>query len=177
MKKNRILTESEKKQIIKNKEKVIIESFVNTFNKIKRIDEDKMTQRAVIMDYMFVDGDGSFEAEITLLGNYEATISGNLTNLKVKMYPGEKETRWEPATATHADVGYDSIVFNHIEIPTETNTIEGKNHNEVITILTNFGEKIPEMLAIGIEKKVDIMNHEEYFNDERFAPGGFNPQN
>lgn len=39
MKKNKILTESQKRQIIKDKQKAIIESFASTFNKIKRIDE------------------------------------------------------------------------------------------------------------------------------------------
>jgi hypothetical protein len=43
MKKNRILTESEKRQIIDDKQKVIIESFRSTFNKIKRIDENELS--------------------------------------------------------------------------------------------------------------------------------------
>ena len=36
-KKNRILTESEKKQILKNKENLIVDNFRNVFNRIKRI--------------------------------------------------------------------------------------------------------------------------------------------
>ena len=44
MKKNRILTESQKRQIIENKEKVILESFASTFNRIKRIDESEINE-------------------------------------------------------------------------------------------------------------------------------------
>jgi len=43
---NRILTESQKKQIIQDKEKAILESFASTFNKIKRIDENKINEEA-----------------------------------------------------------------------------------------------------------------------------------
>ena len=44
MKKNRILTESERRQIIDDKQKAIIESFASTFNRIKRIDESKIDE-------------------------------------------------------------------------------------------------------------------------------------
>jgi hypothetical protein len=44
MKNKKIITESERKQIIDNKQKLIIESFASTFNKIKRIDEDKIDE-------------------------------------------------------------------------------------------------------------------------------------
>mgnify|MGYP003666105188 FL=1 len=44
--KNRILTESQKRQITQDKEKVILESFASTFNKIKRIDESKINEEA-----------------------------------------------------------------------------------------------------------------------------------
>ena len=40
--KNKILTESQKRQIIQDKEKSILESFTKTFNKIKRIDENEI---------------------------------------------------------------------------------------------------------------------------------------
>ncbi len=43
MKKNRILTESQKKQIIDDKQKNIIENFANVFNKIKRLNENELT--------------------------------------------------------------------------------------------------------------------------------------
>jgi len=42
MKKNRILTESQKKQILENKQKNIIENFTNVFNNIKRINENEV---------------------------------------------------------------------------------------------------------------------------------------
>jgi hypothetical protein len=44
--KNRILTESQKREIIKDKEKMIIESFAKNFNKIKRIDENEIGQES-----------------------------------------------------------------------------------------------------------------------------------
>jgi hypothetical protein len=44
MNKKIILTESERKTIIANKEKAIIESFAKTFNKIKRIDENEIKE-------------------------------------------------------------------------------------------------------------------------------------
>jgi len=44
MNKKIILTESERKVIITNKEKAIIESFAKTFNKIKRIDENEIKE-------------------------------------------------------------------------------------------------------------------------------------
>jgi hypothetical protein len=43
MKKNRILTESQKKQIINDKQKNIIENFASVFNKIKRLNENELT--------------------------------------------------------------------------------------------------------------------------------------
>ena len=42
--KNRILTESQKRQITENKEKAILESFASTFNNIKRIDENEINE-------------------------------------------------------------------------------------------------------------------------------------
>jgi hypothetical protein len=39
-----ILNESDKKAIISAKEKVIVESFAKTFNKIKRVDEAEITE-------------------------------------------------------------------------------------------------------------------------------------
>lgn len=44
MKKNRILTESEKKEILNNKEQLIIESFREEFNKIKRTNESNLNE-------------------------------------------------------------------------------------------------------------------------------------
>ena len=42
MKKNRILTEAQKKEIFETKQKNIIENFSNIFNKIKRINENEV---------------------------------------------------------------------------------------------------------------------------------------
>jgi len=44
MKNNKILTESEKKEILNNKEQLIIESFREQFNKIKRINENELKE-------------------------------------------------------------------------------------------------------------------------------------
>ena len=46
MKKNRILTESQRRQIIDDKQKAIVESFASTFNRIKRIDESEIVEDA-----------------------------------------------------------------------------------------------------------------------------------
>ena len=48
-KKNRILTESEKKQILKNKENLIVDNFRNVFNRIKRIDEQEINKRKIVV--------------------------------------------------------------------------------------------------------------------------------
>ena len=42
--KKRVITESEKREIIEHKEKAILESFASTFNKIKRVDENKLAE-------------------------------------------------------------------------------------------------------------------------------------
>jgi hypothetical protein len=42
MKKKQFLTEAKRKEIIADKEKVIIESFAKMFNKIKRLDENEI---------------------------------------------------------------------------------------------------------------------------------------
>ena len=44
MKKKEFLTEAKRKAIIADKEKAIIESFAKTFNKIKRVDENKINE-------------------------------------------------------------------------------------------------------------------------------------
>jgi hypothetical protein len=44
MKKKEFLTEAKRKAIIADKEKAILESFVKTFNKIKRLDENEISQ-------------------------------------------------------------------------------------------------------------------------------------
>ena len=54
MKKKIFLTESEKKAIILEREKAIVESFAKTFNKIKRIDEGSATgvsDMLITLDY------------------------------------------------------------------------------------------------------------------------------
>ena len=43
-----ILTEADKKKIISEKEKAILESFAKTFNKIKRIDENEMIEPTMV---------------------------------------------------------------------------------------------------------------------------------
>jgi len=55
MKKNRILTESKKKQIIDDKQKNIIENFANVFNKIKRLNENELSNELPpdLVEYIF----------------------------------------------------------------------------------------------------------------------------
>ena len=47
MKKKQFLTEADRKQILADKEKSILESFASTFNKIKRLDEAEITPNDV----------------------------------------------------------------------------------------------------------------------------------
>lgn len=42
--KKQFLNESDRKQILADKEKAILESFASTFNKIKRVDENEITE-------------------------------------------------------------------------------------------------------------------------------------
>ena len=51
MKKKQFLTESDRKQILADTEKAILESFANTFNKIKRADENEIND----INDIFVD--------------------------------------------------------------------------------------------------------------------------
>jgi hypothetical protein len=44
MNKKKFLTESDRKKIISDKEKAILESFAKTFNKIKRVDENEVNK-------------------------------------------------------------------------------------------------------------------------------------
>jgi hypothetical protein len=44
MKKKQFLTESDRKQILADKEKAILENFAKTFNSIKRVDEAEITE-------------------------------------------------------------------------------------------------------------------------------------
>ena len=45
-----ILSESDKKKIISEKEKAIIENFAKTFNKNKRIDENEINFKKIITE-------------------------------------------------------------------------------------------------------------------------------
>jgi hypothetical protein len=44
MKNKLFLTEADRKQILVNKEKIILENFAKTFNKIKRVDENELNE-------------------------------------------------------------------------------------------------------------------------------------
>lgn len=50
MKKKEFLTEAKRKAIIADKEKAILESFAKTFNKIKRIDENEISEAVTAED-------------------------------------------------------------------------------------------------------------------------------
>jgi len=68
----KFLNESDKKKIISEKEKMIIESFAKTFNKIKRIDENEINEN---VDYTQEELDEYFNAKNELF-----EIIGNETN-------------------------------------------------------------------------------------------------
>ena len=72
------LTEADRKKIISDKEKAIVESFAKTFNKIKRIDENELNE------YNSLDDDGALIN--TLIEKLKETPEGNnvIKNLGVE---------------------------------------------------------------------------------------------
>jgi len=56
MKKKEFLTEAKRKEIIADKEKVIIESFAKMFNRIKRIDENEISENSGVSYRFHYDG-------------------------------------------------------------------------------------------------------------------------
>ena len=83
MKKNRILTESQKKQIIDDKQKNIIENFANVFNKIKRLNENELSNELPeeAVEFMILLGHGKkirivYLLFMSLLSHY---LSPNMT--------------------------------------------------------------------------------------------------
>jgi hypothetical protein len=57
MKKKEFLTEAKRKAIIFDKEKAILESFVKTFNKIKRIDENELDMGEIGREHRGAESD------------------------------------------------------------------------------------------------------------------------
>lgn len=74
MKKKEFLTEAKRKAIISDKEKAIIESFAKTFNKIKRIDENEISEVATLDDKL----NQLFGAPINLIRTRNTRKSGEL---------------------------------------------------------------------------------------------------
>ena len=69
-----LLTESEKSKIISDKEKLIIESFVKNFNKIKRIDENMLNEE---LSKQITTGDGwDRKTKSVIQGNLELNNIG-----------------------------------------------------------------------------------------------------
>lgn len=81
----KFLNESDKKKIISEKEKMIIESFANTFNKIKRIDENEINENNFDFDFprkpVTNDDMGKWEERERMKYRIEARFNGlNIIN-------------------------------------------------------------------------------------------------
>jgi hypothetical protein len=76
MNKKKFLTESDRKKIISDKEKAILESFAKTFNKIKRVDENEVNK--------------------TFTGGEDYEKIGREVEYGINPYEGESNVSFEP---------------------------------------------------------------------------------
>ena len=79
MKKNRILTESEKRQLIDDKQKAILESFTSVFNRIKRVDDKELIKE---------DQDTEFRNAQAVTSRIKDKANELLQSNPVKVYSG-----------------------------------------------------------------------------------------
>jgi len=148
MKKNKILTESQKRQIIENKQKVIIESFASTFNKIKRIDEGELddTQRRNLdlledktKDNLnsYINANGGLYTTDMFTNQLDRNV-GEIMIKEIRLIDG----RWqEPSGPTvylsksvgNSDYGYFIIYLNEVQWRTPLSVHDG-NFQTLVTI-------------------------------------------
>ncbi len=185
MKKKQFLTEADRKQILANKEKAIFESFANTFNKIKRIDENELTQN------------NDRETIVTLLKNEEFEYStddvdilslNNGSNSKLKItFEGYEytEEEWPGHSGLYelnvtfnfyykisgeyrpATWGYDGgspEEYPEVELYFESieEAFYGVNDGESIL---EIPEDLKDMLFAEIESKIDMEKLDKYIYD------------
>lgn len=165
--KNRILTESEKKDIIKNKEKAILESFASTFNKIKRIDENEVVQKPIVIDWLGVSRDGSFEGGLFING-IDVDIAGDLVGFDYNIEPYEPQTYHNPASGGGVyEVLFDDVTYDYLKVNNE-NELEITNPQEIIIALNSMGENFAFVLKNEIEGEIDDMMRDGYFDEGEF---------
>tara|TARA_Y100000389_G_C17445770_1_gene511501 strand:- start:247 stop:1161 length:915 start_codon:yes stop_codon:yes gene_type:complete len=165
--KSRILTEGEKKQIIQDKEKLIINSFTKTFNKIKRIDENEIPQTRLIVDNLSVDANGDFEAELTIMG-IDSYIEGNLSDFKAVYSEPERQTYDYPGSPGGIEeVLYGDVKYNHLIFGDE---FDSENEEEVIAKLSSMAPNMIEMVNQAISDEIDTKVRDGYFDTDEFLP-------
>jgi hypothetical protein len=108
-----ILTEADKKQIILAKEKAILESFANTFNKIKRTDENELIQN------------NDRETIVTLLKNEDFVYSTKDVNI----------LSWNNGSNSKLKITFESYEYTEEEWPGHSNHYE-------LNVIFNFYYKI-----------------------------------
>ena len=165
--KNRILTEGEKKQIIQDKEKLIINSFTKTFNKIKRIDENEIPQTRLIVDSLDVTGDGDFDAELTIMG-IDSLLRGNLSNFDAVYSAPEPRTYDYPGSPGGIEeVLYENVEYDYLEFGEE---FKSETPEEIIAKLSSMAPNMIEMVNEAIEYDIDTKVRDGYFDTDEFIP-------
>jgi len=171
--KSRILTEGEKKQIIQDKEKLIINSFTKTFNKIKRIDENEIPQTRLIVDSLGVTGDGDFDAELTIMG-IDSLLRGNLSNFDAVYSAPEPRTYDYPGSPGGIEeVLYENVEYDYLEFGEE---FKSETPEEIIAKLSSMAPNMIEMINEAIEYDIDTKVRDGYFDTDEFIPTSRNPR-
>jgi hypothetical protein len=86
MKKKQFLTEADRKQILADKEKSILESFASTFNKIKRLDEAEITPNDVSKKFIVYPNFQGVDPSSIMGQNKVINVADSLGNEPKKDY-------------------------------------------------------------------------------------------
>ena len=157
MKKKQFLTEAKRKEIIADKERVIIESFAKMFNRIKRIDENDLNE---------IDWDRAAD-------NYysnphdEDVPNAEVSEIKNGGYDKENYPKYDFS----ANYGYGTVssleILSHLANWEFTSGCESKNP-EIIKLcddLDNKQKKLEDTFEI-IQKNYSVEDSYESFSDE-----------
>jgi len=182
MKKNRILTESQKNQIIENKQKNIIENFTNVFNKIKRLNENEIGKELPQEDVEkilnlikqngleFVDTEelkndcGDFTYLLTAyMGDEEADEYIYLIEVTVSFYMSitggyEPETLYSPAEYPESeltDFDYEKIEIIKESTTSNDYTQHSTNNKELLNYITQKSKDKLEDLDYNGDLEID----------------------
>ena len=166
-KKNRILTESQKRQIIQDKEKSILKSFASTFNKIKRIDENEIPQTPLIVHSLYIDANGYFQTELTIMG-VDSYIEGILLDFKTSYSPYEPQTYDYPGSPG----GIDGITAGEVQLQRFIfgDDFDSENQEDIIEKLSSVAPDMVKMVKDAIEGDIDTKVRDGYFNTDEFLP-------